>query len=53
MNVEIPEDLPQWNMTFYPNVENGKSISIYKCHHSMSDGLGLVCRYITCDDRGI
>jgi hypothetical protein len=53
MNLTIPEDLPQWNMTFYENVDQGRSVSVFKCHHSISDGLGLVSQYITYDKRGI
>mmetsp|Transcript_20021 Transcript_20021/g.17692 ORF Transcript_20021/g.17692 Transcript_20021/m.17692 type:complete len:338 (-) Transcript_20021:27-1040(-) len=42
MNVPIPLDSPQWKIWIYDNYSEDKSAILFKEHHVMADGLGLI-----------
>lgn len=39
------QDAPQYKMFLIPDYQPGKSVVVFKIHHSMSDGLGIATLY--------
>lgn len=53
MNVEIPEHLPKYYLSIYENCDKDKSALVFKCHHSIADGLACVFAFMAGEDGGM
>ena len=51
VNIPLPLDQPQWRMWIYENYSETESAIMFKEHHVMADGLGILEIILTiCDE---